>query len=180
LKIACDIDGVLADVMPLLRKSILEACGYDIDGKVRQYDFYKSIPELQMDAWGDSVDAILSCQKNILPYEESLMYFPFVYSPSTTLITARRKEFIDETRAWFQYYYKMPVSVVSRSSREKLPYLLEHGFNVLIEDRLRTANLAGDHMQVFLINRPWNVGRETNVNVIRVRSFKEIAKMLCK
>jgi uncharacterized HAD superfamily protein len=180
LKVACDIDGVLANFIPHLREGIYEHCGYDILGKVKIYDFHKNIPGLEPEDWRNIVDSILSCQDDIQSYDGSEWFPILTDTHNTILITARRSEFNPETQAWLKKNLKIISPIVNKSSKDKVPYLVNRGFDVLIEDRFSTANEAAKHMQVFLVNRPWNTGRVSHKNVVRVRSFREVAKILCK
>ena len=53
-------------------------------------------------------------------------------------------------------------------------FLKKNGFKVFVEDRLKTANaLSKDLSAIYLVNRPWNEGREHAWNVIRVDSVGE-------
>jgi uncharacterized HAD superfamily protein len=90
-----------------------------------------------------------------------------------TFVTARREDFYRNTSEWLSTHFSdVPFELVHRSSEDKTKYLLENSFDFFIEDRLKTANEAASNgIKTYLINREWNMGRDTHPNVTRISLF---------
>lgn len=174
MKIACDVDGVICKTIFLMEEEIIK-CGYcvkfnrynpEIDGVENYDDFIHEI-----------VDHIFTEHiLEIKPYADALLFIPLIFKDlgSITFITARRKEFHDDTLTWLRQHFPISFAFIGRSSSEKGPFLIENNYDVLIEDRLRTANHATElGLKTYLVNRPWNTGREAIKGVERINNLGE-------
>lgn len=168
MKVAIDLDGVIADIFPVIRDIIIqkgksfEHTGYhpEIHGVSNSRDFVAPI-----------IDHVLSNQMLIKPYND-IMYIHSIdrYLGPITFVTARRKDFNDETLKWIDRHFpNLSYSFINKRSKDKPEFLKKEGFDLFVEDRLRTANKSADlGINIFLINRYWNLGRYTHEKVIRV------------
>ena len=171
MKWAIDLDGVVANTSILMKQVALER-GISII-----FNHYK--PE---DSTGNLLDELTSeivheifmnRMDSVQPYKDALAHIPLIASlGSITFLTARREEYNSATIDWINSYFKISYAFANRPSSEKAQFVLENGFDCLIEDRLRTANEAAvNGVKVYLINRHWNMRRETHPNVVRIHSL---------
>ena len=114
----------------------------------------------RIDPHDDAVEAINSLRE----YQEG--------KHPITFVTARPDYLHDVTHDWLKEHIGGHYEVVFTENKDA--YLKENGFKVFVEDRLKTANLLSkDLSAIYLVNRPWNEGREHEWNVIRVDSVGE-------
>ena len=178
MKTAMDIDGVICDVIPLMVKAIEErgfTVTFDrynpyIEGidniEKFMYEIVREIYSKQMKqipAYKGSRKAVLAITRDLGPI---------------TFITARQERWNEGTIKWLWDQFGIPFDLVNKSSSDKAQFILDEGFDVFIEDRLRTANAASElGIKTYLLNRPWNKGRPTHKNMIRVDSIWEFYVM---
>ncbi len=174
MRVSMDIDGVVASTIPLMVKKIKER-GLSVTfnrynppikgiGNIEEF-MYEITCEIlskqmkQIPAYKGSRKAVLAITRDLGPI---------------TFVTARQESFNESTIKWLWDQFSIPFDLVNKSSSDKASYILEEGFDVFIEDRLRTANEAGElGIYTYLINRSWNKGRPTHKSVIRVNSIWE-------
>lgn len=172
MRIAMDIDGVVANTSEIL-KEVAKDFGYvivfdsykpDVVGITDAEKFYNKIV----------VEAFSNRMEQILPYQDAVLSIPSIskYIGAITFITARRIEYQQPTLDWLNEHFNISFGFVNVPSAEKAQFILDEGFDVFVEDRLRTANQAAElGIKTYLINRPWNVGRSTHEKVIRINSL---------
>jgi uncharacterized HAD superfamily protein len=173
MKVGCDIDGVIADTGSLIVKALNDR-GFEPD-----YTFYKPVIKdvENVEALIDEIvtDILSNRTHEIKPYEDSLRELHNIdkFVGPITFITARREEFNNNTIKWLNTHFPgISYGLVNKRSAEKPQFLLDEGFDFFIEDRLKTANKAAEiGIRTFLINRKWNMGRETHKDVQRISLF---------
>jgi len=178
MRLAIDIDGVVSNTVPLMVE-VIEKRGYKI-----VFDRYNPHIEGIEDREAfmyEVVDEVYSTRMDQLkPYEgvvESIRKISRDLG-QITFVTARRAKFSGSTVIWLQRNFNISFGFVIRSSSEKPQFILNEGFDVFIEDRLSTVNRAADlGIKTYLIDRPWNSGRYTHSDVIRVNSLEEVYLM---
>jgi len=171
-KVAVDVDGVICNTPAMIDKEFQErGIKVKLDGYHPVIEGLRDSGELM----GEIASHIFTYHNDELePYdgirEELRNINRFV--GDVTFVTARRPQFNYQTVSWLNRYVDIPYTLINRTSVEKVPYLLENGFHYFIEDRLQTANEAAKAgIVTFLINRKWNMGRETHPDVIRISLF---------
>ena len=109
----------------------------------------------------------------VQPYKDALAHIPLIASlGSITFLTARNDKYNDATRNWINTHFRISYEFANSPASEKTSFVLTNGFDCLIEDRLKTANFAAENgVKVYLINRHWNMRRETHPKVIRIHSL---------
>lgn len=174
MRIALDIDGVVGDTSTMMQEEA-ERRGYNMD-----FDQYTPSVEGVDDVSkfiNDIVDGILTNRIfEIEPYSDAIWFIPLISIDlgPITFITARKEEFHSNTLVWLRHHFPISFSFVGRSSSEKAEFLIENNYDVFVEDRLRTANSAAElGLKTYLIDRPWNIGRETHKDVIRVEGLNQ-------
>ena len=171
MKWAIDLDGVIANTSILMKQVALER------GVSIIFNHYK--PE---DPFGNLLDELTSeivheifanRMNSVPPYKDALAHIPLIASlGSITFLTARREEYNSATIDWINTHFKISYEFSNRPSSEKTSFVLNNGFDCLIEDRLKTANFAAENgVKVYLINRHWNMRRKTHPKVIRIHSL---------
>lgn len=101
------------------------------------------------------------------------------------LLTARPKVIEKETRKWLDIHFKgidLPLHF-ARDERDKFKkkslVCKELGAKIIIEDHLENAlDCSENGIKVFLIDAPWNQTESLPENVVRVKSWKDIIKIL--
>ena len=178
--IAIDIDGVIANTEPWLRKEIEERAGIELEFEnPRTFRFGINIEDSDCNEYIN--DALIKYKDDIhvhdmvrtnyalrmLDYKYGIVYF----------ITARPNgDVAKATNYWIKK--KFPwlnfESFFLGECADKKEWMRERGFHTIIEDRLKTANeVCFDDGNTFLINRAWNKGRKTESHVIRVNDLLE-------
>jgi uncharacterized HAD superfamily protein len=178
--ISLDIDGVVADSYSLIRTAIRYSYGLNIDRIVNSYHI--RIPDIPINIGGLFEDLILSHSNAIEPYPEAIkachlllnnIDYPIIF------LTARRISGLENTKRWLKEKLLLPkdsFSVIIKESDKKSDYLKKAGISCFIEDRLRTVNQLSDlesMNKIYLINRRWNIGRETRDKIIRKNNLLE-------
>ena len=178
MKIAVDLDGVVSNTIPLMIKAI-EKRGYSVT-----FDRYnpsiEGIDDVKKFMF-EIVCVVYSKQMKEIPaYKGSRKAVLAItrYLGQITFVTARIERFNEGTIKWLWDQFGIPFDFVNKRSADKPQFVLDEGFDVFIEDRLRTANQAGElGIKTYLITRSWNVGRLTHKNVIRVDSLAKFYLM---
>jgi len=178
MPIAFDIDGVISNTEPIFDREIFKKTGHDISGTYNT--FYIEVPGVDpKDVTNMITTSILECSEDIKPWPDALVGLKQIYAKTKVMplfLTARPKILEDVTRWWLDKHIKCPYVLMFRRGADKGPYLKSKGYNVFVEDRLRTANQLSKHISsIFLVNRPWNKDRDTEWNVIRVDGMIEVA-----
>jgi uncharacterized HAD superfamily protein len=176
-----DIDGVVADTPPWVEKEIEEKIGEKLKFDTpRTYRFGLNVSDAEcMDC---VTNALGKYHDNIKPYEEhrikDLLTKLNRQQGIITFLTAR--ENIAEVRAltysWLNKHFPiLNYRVVFLGEGVcKKEWMIENGFNCIVEDRLRTANRINlDYGATYLVNREWNMHRKTEDHVIRVNDLCE-------
>jgi len=179
--IAFDIDGVVADTYKSIRKRIIDDYSYDIEGNVSKHEIvvpnvdrkevlnriYNTMEYSVIDPCDNAVDSLTKVYKMI--------------GEEITFLTARPHFLVDTTYKWLDKIIpNIKYKIIFAQSSQKYKFLDKYGFKFMVDDRIKVINSIPNRMTGFLVNREWNANRETNDNVIRVNSLKEVVKLLNK
>ena len=171
MKWAIDLDGVIANTSIVMKRVALERGVSIIFNRYKPEDPSGNLLE---ELTSEIVHEIFTNRMNsVQPYKDALAHIPLIASlGSITFLTARREEYNSATIDWINTHFKISYEFSNRPSSEKTSFVLNNGFDCLIEDRLKTANFAAENgVKVYLINRHWNMRRETHPKVIRIHSL---------
>ncbi len=180
-KIAFDIDGVFANICPILRQSIIDAFGYDIGEEPNKYII--KVPGQEHKEVNEAIYKTLQKDMfNSYPYPGTIKALRRLYEYTENdiiFVTARHPMKVkNQTEDWLKHYLgDIPFKVYFRSSRQKSSFLKKNNYDIFVEDRLSNANSIAEVISVsFLVNRSWNMDpiRELEPNVIRVDSMIEV------
>lgn len=173
MKVGIDIDGVVSNT-PSVIDRVLEERG--VKATFAQYHpVIEGIDDPQA-FMSDVVSEIFSKRMHeIKPYDDALyeLYNIDRFIGPITFVTSRLEKFNDNTVNWInENFPDISYTLVNREAEHKAQFLIDEKFDFFIEDRLKTANdAAGKGIRTFLVNRPWNMGRETHPEVIRISKF---------
>jgi len=176
LKIALDVDGVLADVIgswliysnkirPNISKDDITSWDFWKKFNIDRYDFYKELT---------------SCWKNwnsIPPTENNLSKFTKILSDfgQVDIVTAREISTDSFVKNWLKLHkvtYQNYVSVIDGPMKADLDY------DVFIDDSpLNTIKFLQRKKNVFLYSQPWNQ-HIRDPNIQRVSNLSEIIEKL--
>jgi uncharacterized HAD superfamily protein len=185
--IALDIDGVITDTVDLARRYLWRDFHYDIQGKIKEFTLHSAVPFMTeeeiyfylMALIKNNVEDLKSCDPTVfstLSFINSMITNPVVF------ITARPDFLITATEDWFQLncnYIKR--KIIHCRSKDKINHIKEHKIKYFVEDRLKNANNLAEHEainNIFLVNRDWNIGRETHPKVIRIDRLSKVLDYL--
>ncbi len=179
--IAIDIDGVVADSEAYLVRQLEFYIGQDFVPSVpRTYDFRDGFRGLSLDDCLQNIDIALKRFSPSIPVHDykrtylALSKIQFAYD-RVYFITARSKDLWIETNRWLERYFGCLDYTLYNvgHNADKEEWMINHGLTCIVEDRLKTVNGIQDPHYAYLINRPWNNGRDINNNVIRVNDLLE-------
>ena len=177
-----DIDGVVADIAYFCAKDIAMCAGCKIEDvdmsqhniKVRKGSY---IPDDII--YHIATQSTVKHVDEIKPYPGVIEFFSnymhHLNGKPITFLTARKGPgTVEATYKWLKKYLQfMQYSVYFEE--DKISFLCKNTqFTGIVEDKLKTANLASTVVQSFLVNQTWNVGRYTEKSVIRIDTMQDI------
>ena len=171
MKVACDLDGVVVDIMPQI-KEVANQRGIQLE--------FKEYEPINVDkaVFHDIVHTVLAGKMNFIkPYPDAEIFLSLIFENigPITFVTARNEKYNNNTLDWIATHFSFPYKVVNQHSSDKAEFIKSEGFDAFIEDRLRTANHAAElGINTYLLNRSWNIKRYTHERVKRVDSIKLI------
>ena len=182
MKIAFDLDGVIAESYPAIRKDLFDRYGHDIEPTQTTYDI--KVPEISADEVTRSIrECLFRDSGAILPYPkvtEALWEICRMTALPISIITARDKELMTVTWNWvWRNNKRLPICLYFFPCKEKVQVMKNLKVDAWVDDRLATANEAAEGIKtVFLVNRKWNIGRPTLSNVYRVDDLSRVTSFV--
>ncbi len=182
-RIAIDIDSVIADTTGTIVNFLREEYEYSItieDFKQYRIEDNESVEHLHALR---ALEWFYSCGAKDVPvingardYIEALSENNYVL-----LFTSRPKRLIDDTIAWLMKNGILYNDLLFVEAKRKASYAVDNLIDLVIEDRLDTALECAQHgVMVFLIEYPWNVGAETENNLVKVCSdWTDVYEKIC-
>lgn len=178
--ISFDLDGVLIDIVPVLRDELLQLTGKDVGEaeKVCCYGFENhgiTRPQLL-----EALVRVYPRYTQHLPIKGAHTLLKSLPHP-IHVVTARGIEFARYTHEALRYHYpKIPFAVSFTGGHDnKAPYLKPH--SIFVEDRGETAEYLTENnfITVFLLDKPYNqnFGKD-NVQIFRIKDLYEIREYL--
>lgn len=181
MKIGIDIDAVLSDTMKPTLKYLNKKYGtnYTMDN-ITSYYFEDWIPN-----WTRENSAKLflrkSLYKNTPVIKDSLESVLLLAKNNFEIeyITARDKSIEETTHQWiYKNGFPHRTIVLFDKSSEKVDYIKNGNFDIIVEDKLQTLLDVGDSVFFqYLIDYPWNQYPK-NAWITRVKGWNEIIENL--
>jgi len=186
--IAFDMDSVLTEG-EFLRKYVADYFGMPIEDTRHSPDGYE---KFNFKVPGDVsekeiVEVINRC---ILEESPSALPTPFmaevmrwvyeVTGKPISVVTLRHSMSMGVTHDWLvEHLDGIPFNAYVINGRPKNDMLRMLGVNIFIDDRWKTiGNLISHIKYPVLYNRPWNMGRPLDLEVLRVRDLRDIIPLL--
>ncbi len=174
-----DIDGVICNCNKWLIKEIEERTNVKVKETnpiTFQYGF--DIPNEELNLY--IRDALIKYKDDITPYDfvrtsvalGRLEYF----QGKINYVTARPNGEVEKaTHYWLQKFFGDNYILHSLGEgADKKMWMQRNGGKAIVEDRLKTVNnITNPFISVYLVNRPWNMGRYTAPHVKRVNDLLE-------
>jgi uncharacterized HAD superfamily protein len=175
LKIAFDIDGVIANINDQLDEFFMERWGLSAVQDQKKY-----IIDLNEHGIEDHevTEAVMECMhKNsghAKPYptaSKAMEACWMIGQRPLTFVTARPKSLESKTIKWIRNFLGPLVTHVEFAhDRDKMQFLKDNDFSHFVEDRALNANMIAENgMYCYLVDMPYNRHRDTHPRVIRVR-----------
>ena len=176
MKIALDVDGVLADVIvswinynnsirPEILKSDVTSWDFWKKFQINRYDFYS-----ELSACWKNWQSIPPTEAKLSQITKNLLNFGQV-----DIVTAREKSTDSFVKAWLDFHkisYDNYVSVIDGPFKATLDY------DFFIDDSpLNASQLIKNEKKLFLYSQPWNQ-HISDPQVYRISNFSEIFKKL--
>lgn len=190
IKIAFDIDGVLCDFNTEFVRRVNEQFGLDIKPeKIISYDYIEE-KVLGTDACNSFFEHAISdgIFAECLPYPEAQIMLSKIFNDpryDVYFITARGTEpgiywtpellrkVKQDTKEWLSAYFPQFDQKKLTFTRKKDEFIYKIGIEMMVEDKLSTANSLASLCKSLLLTRPWNVGETvaTRINSIAELTF---------
>ena len=177
-RVAVDVDGTLADVMPMWVKIYNEKYNKNLDYKsITRWEFWSSLGissreffRIFSKAWSRWED-IQPTEENIAQSIEALNQLYLV-----DIVTGRTKDTLKFVKNWLQKHriqYNHFVAVPFWQHKIHLPY------DLYIDDSPDLAKLAARNQKtVLLYNQPWNSMVREGPWIKRINNLGEVVKTL--
>ncbi len=179
MSIVIDIDGVVADSDEWLIKEIQERSGKPVIHKnPRVFQYGVDISEDDLLKYIDSAIIRYKDEIDVHDYGRTfigLLMIEKVFG-KVHFLTARSPYVREATEYWLDTMFEgldYDLHVIGQGIN-KGEWMKQHGFDSIIEDRLKTVNNINFQTgSTYLVNRDWNMGRPTAPHVIRVNEMYE-------
>lgn len=184
--LAVDIDGVIANSEKQMRDMIERETGKKFSpSNPRVYSFHNCFAGINNDVIHHLIDKVL------ILYNDDIK----MYNQLDTLIslaelakcddivhflTSRNSQFGEFTYRWLKDNLGcIPFELFFTQDKSRwLTFRKIYGYEGIIEDRLSTANeCAKAGLDVYLINRPWNINRDTHPSIVRFDNVSDAIDM---
>ena len=176
MKIALDVDGVLADVIESWLIFSNKKRPRILRENVKNWDFWKEFEINRFDFYKE----LTSCWKNwisIPPTEQNLSSTSKTLSNlgQVDIVTARERSTDSFVKNWLKFHgivYENYVSVIDGTMKADLDY------DVFIDDSpLNAIKFLKNNKNVFLYTQPWNQHIK-NKNIKRISKLSEVVEKL--
>lgn len=184
LNVAFDLDGVLIDLMSVVRVKMMEM--YDATWREDNDSFaLKTDPPLTNKEIWECIRAAYPLYKQtpVYPWARDLLHKLYnMTEEPIKIVTSRPFDVAYDTLKQGQLIADVPLSIdIVPNSMDKILYLKNYKY--FIEDRRQTAySLATEHNKIcFLIDRPYNCPKPADPHgVIRVQNLHSIMAVVDK
>ena len=186
--IGVDLDEVLADTLSAIIKFHNEVYGTELEkGDFNSYRF--------QEIWGgtrqEAIKKVYRFQstnysRNVKPVPGSIEGIKKLKEGNELiLITSRPHDVKNQTLTWLSHYFPGAFSRVfftdayslTKRGRRKSEICHKMGVDILVDDLLSCSfDCASEGIQVFLLNKPWNQGKELPVLITRCKNWEEIVE----
>lgn len=178
LRIALDVDGVLADVIeswlsynnkirPAISKSQISEWDFWRNHGINKFDFYNEL-SICWRSWRD----IPPTENDIAPATEQLSSLGTV-----DIVTARDESTHNDVKNWLRLHkinFKNYVGVLEGTEKSRLDY------DVFIDDSpLNAASMLKEGKSVILYSQPWNLSFADD-KATRIHALKDAAPIIGK
>lgn len=186
-----DIDSVIAEVMPSLLQFFNKIYNTHFTKRDHTNYYFASTFNISLEEAIKGIYAFYDSKyfdlvKPVQGAKKGIEYLSKKHQLSA--ITSRPSHIEEKTLQWLDTYFPKQfltihhtnqVSLSNAPKKKKSEICLELGIELLIDDHLDFASdVASVGIPVLLFNQPWNQTDKLPKGVRRVRSWKEISKML--
>lgn len=174
MRIACDLDGVLSDILPELQLRIKKQLGIDVE-VASMYDLNDIVDKKWIDKTFD--DEWL--WSRALPYQNNIDTLKQWGDQGHEIhvVTGRpSKGLAIVTRGWLKRY-GVEAAIAFEPVMHKVDYLKKKEIPVMFEDLFFEANKIGAFgIRSFIVRRPWNKDYEQSITNPLVSFVENLAE----
>ncbi|OPX88080.1 MAG: 5' nucleotidase, deoxy (Pyrimidine), cytosolic type C protein (NT5C) [Pelotomaculum sp. PtaB.Bin104] len=180
MKVGVDIDGVLADSLPLWVHELNRYFNKNIQFEevsllniIQSYEVTPGELKTFLKQRGRYLMSAPSPLKGAAYYLSKLKKYHDIF-----IITARKKKFEEETRSWLQQNGILYDDLILLGSYDKKETCVENGLGVMVEDTLEIGlEVSAAGIPVILMDAPYNQGNLPEL-IYRRHSWSEIYQTL--
>jgi uncharacterized HAD superfamily protein len=190
MRIAIDIDNVIADTVPTLLPHINNIFKTNLlYDDIYMYDFHTilgiSNQEMKKRFWNkSSTNKLFTKMKSVKNAKNVIAFLSKKHK--IVFVTDRPKKLKSVTREWLNdreiplhRIRHMAGGIKNKHSYAELEKIRGFGFDVFIEDKLEDAILLSKHCKkVILYKRPWNISKNVRKSFVEVDGWNEILKVI--
>ncbi|MDF9406912.1 MAG: 5' nucleotidase, deoxy (Pyrimidine), cytosolic type C protein (NT5C) [Pelotomaculum sp. PtaB.Bin013] len=180
MRVGVDIDGVLADSLPLWVRELNRY--FNKNKQVEEIHLYNIIQTFEITA--TELKAFIEQKGRFLmsaacPVKGAAHYLSMIKKyHHICIVTARREAYKQETQAWLRRHGMLYDELVLLGSYKKDETCLEKGLDVMVEDTLEVGlELSAAGIPVILMDAPYNRGNLPGL-IYRKHSWFEIYRAL--
>jgi len=181
MRIVCDLDGVLADIITPLRERIEKAYGVDIQERaLDKFDLTETLREHSIPS-----SFLWKCYQDPWFWAHARPYSPNIervnlwmeQNHEIHIVTGRKAENVAiPTVAWVKKHGIKHTDLKFWPVMKKYEYMLQNDCQLIIEDRFFEANKAASYgFDSFVVRRPYNVEYEDRVTNPFVRFIDQLS-----
>lgn len=172
-KIGLDCDDTIMDTHSSIIRIGREKYGIDLSSPSR-YSFEEFVP---FSIAKNIITEAITDYKNLFPIKGAIDFL-LQYNKPVTFITYRGGWCSqDTTYKWFKYWLPKEIQykiLFPNEDELKSKYIQQENIDIYFEDRYKYCLDISNYCKVFMISKPWNLGRELNSNIIRLDSWNEL------
>lgn len=182
--VAFDIDGVIADTYDVIRIALKQEFGINFP-KNEHRSFYFDVPNASSK---DVIRVIDKCMiedfNDVKPLGDSIYILKRVFLMTRKpllFVTARPEACREGTISWLKKYLGRFVdfNVILTENKPKTRVLLDLNIELFVDDRYKTINELSNIIDMpLMLNSPWNEGRPTPQNTVRIDDLEEVIHYL--
>ena len=182
LKFGFDIDGCIANIIPLLCSTVIKECSVKFTPRnISRYSI-EEILDIPRSKVIGIINEVIANVDEVKPYPGAITFIQkyYEYSQEPIVLVSNRWDYYS-TQVWLNKWLSVPW-IIKYTDCKKGQIVKDLGIDVFVEDRIENAeDIAKAGATVLLISRMWNkFYRIKDEGIIRVKGWKGITEFFEK